>query len=925
MASRSSNSESLENARSSAASENETNDADAGPRLAPYAQCIRQVAATAPYKKMYMFNEPAFDEAALRKDGAAMSSKFQTLLSTITALDAEDQKTHGTLFKHFIFTDLRKAAYGAKAIASFLAAHGFECILKAEKGYRRRKIVGADKKPVLDEKGTPTYRVEEVKKLKVTLAGLASEEGGSNRVGLLQSSPLWKSQLGVDVRKKMLSVFNSRPDNIHGEKIRIMVLDSKFKEGIDLYDVKYVHLMEPQITEADLKQAVGRATRFCGQRGLKFVPGVGWPLEVFLYEAQFDGGFPFSDATDGGLFDAHKHMLERSGLDLGLLKMTRDLTVLAIKSAVDYDLTYKINNFKMESQLMAAAAGGAAGATVQQGGARSAGASPLSPGSAATPLSPLSVRALPNTDYQDIFPKPVPLKAAGDSAMAVGDFFAAQEAAAEFEDAAHRLDFGAFQQFVRERYAAYGWESPVVKNGCEVAPVPGKAVTFSKSQDFVRHYLTPGSPYRGLLAWHSVGTGKTCTAVAAATTEFEKQGYSILWVTRNSLMADVWKNMFGAVCSISVQEQLAAGKKLPRTLGGQKRMVSKLWFDPISYKTFENALVPVKKGARKGAVNKLGMILRERNGVADPLARTFVIIDEVHKLLDGDLKKSEMADFERLAAAIQHSYAVSGRNSVRVLLMTATPITDNPEGLFKLLNVLIPDSARRFPSLAEFREDYTDEEGTITQAGVNFFQGRAKGLISYLNREFDPSTFAQPHFNLVPVPVSGAIVEGDDALVQACVDAEVEDEEEEEEIECDVEEIQESLAEALAEAEEEGLSKKELAARKRTLKAEYKARVADCKKRIKTRKQKIKDKEKRIAACLSEKSKARRRSYTASQQKAAKRCLGKEAKGVPVKFSTIAALKALAKTRKRGSAKAAVTASGTPLSSAGAVVVSSEE
>jgi hypothetical protein len=257
--------------------------------------------------------------------------------------------------------------------------------------------------------------------------------------------------------------------------------------------------------------------------------------------------------------------------------------------------------------------------------------------------------------------------------------------------------------------------------------------------------------------------------------------------------------------------------------------------------------------------------------------------------------------------------------------MTATPITDNPEGLFKLLNVLIPDSARRFPSLAEFREDYTDEEGTITQAGVNFFQGRAKGLISYLNREFDPSTFAQPHFNLVPVPVSGAIVEGDDALVQACVDAEVEDEEEEEEIECDVEEIQESLAEALAEAEEEGLSKKELAARKRTLKAEYKARVADCKKRIKTRKQKIKDKEKRIAACLSEKSKARRRSYTASQQKAAKRCLGKEAKGVPVKFSTIAALKALAKTRKRGSAKAAVTASGTPLSSAGAVVVSSEE
>ena len=347
-------------------------------RLSKYASCVRQVAATSPFKKKYMFNDTAFNSEGLARDGPSMSSKFQTLLETIRELDEVDMKKHGTLFKHFIFTDLRKATYGAKAIGSYLQANGFEIIMKAEKGFRRRKIMGADKKPVLGANGKPTFRIEAVKKLKITLAAIAPTEGGSNRVGLLQSSPLWKSALGTDIRKKMLGIFNSRPDNIHGEQIRIMILDSKFKEGIDLYDVKYVHLMEPQITEADLKQAVGRATRFCGQRGLKFVPNVGWPLEVFLYEAQFRDGFPFSASNDpAAFFDAHAHVMEHSGLDLGLLKMTRDLTVLAIKSAVDYDLTYKINNFKIQSELLSLTepmpGGGAAAGnrSIQHGGVRS--------------------------------------------------------------------------------------------------------------------------------------------------------------------------------------------------------------------------------------------------------------------------------------------------------------------------------------------------------------------------------------------------------------------------------------------------------------------------------------------------------------------------------------------------------------------------
>ncbi len=927
----------------------ETNDTG---RISKFATCIRQIAATVPYKRSMQLNAPGEPADALTL--SRMSSKFTTLLNTIRALDERDQREHGVLFKHFIFTDLRDAKVGAKAIASFLQAHGWEVIVKAEKGFQRRKV-RREGKIVLGVDGKPVYQMIPTKKLKINLAPLPAIAGGSDRVGLVQGNPLWKSPLGVEVRKRMLSIFNSRPDNIHGEQIRIMILDSKFKEGIDLYDVRYVHLMEPQITEADLKQAVGRATRFCGQRGLQFVPHVGWNLDVYLYETQFGTVYPFVAEGDKKVFDAHAYMMAHSGMDLGLLELTRNLTVLAIKSAVDYDLTYKINNFKKQSEILdktdlqeaLVLAVGQTGdvrvvpieqVDIQKCGARSNKFFPFSVaaiqralrargvripakakrldlckmveekpevvqdllksrmapartavGTAETSRNAVGTQSISGTiadpaetAVEERFPTPKEAIESLGELPDLADFFRAHELAFEAEYAARHASFGEFQAFIREKYTAYGWEAPVVENGCESIPKPGQPVVFSRSQDFVRHYLTPASPFRGLLAWHSVGTGKTCTAVATATTTFQKEGYSILWVTRNSLMADVWKNMFGAVCSIPLQDRIAAGKPLPAK--GAKRLVGKSWFDPISYRTFQNAVVPMKKGR----VNQLGKLLQERNGSADPLRRTFLIIDEVHKLMDGDLKPSEAADFDKIVGAIQNSYKVSGADSVRVLFMTATPITDNPAGLFRLLNALIPEASRRFPAFEEFRKEYTTPAGTMTAEGEAYFQQRAKGLISYLNREFDPSTFAQPQFHSVPVPASGALLATDVELVSRCL----EEEEGEEDLECDVGDLKHQLEAELADLAEQDLPRKELADRKRTLKASYKGRIAACKAAESTRKQ-------RIHLCLKVAAKTRKEEWRWSQQKAVKTCFGKKVPGKPMEWTSITELKRMAEDLRR--------------------------
>ena len=65
--------------------------------------------------------------------------------------------------------------------------------------------------------------------------------------------------------------------------IRFLLLDQGYKEGIDVFDVKYLHLFDDLLTDSDRKQAIGRGTRFCGQKGLDFNPVLGWPLHVFKY------------------------------------------------------------------------------------------------------------------------------------------------------------------------------------------------------------------------------------------------------------------------------------------------------------------------------------------------------------------------------------------------------------------------------------------------------------------------------------------------------------------------------------------------------------------------------------------------------------------------------------------------------------------
>jgi superfamily II DNA or RNA helicase len=114
--------------------------------------------------------------------------------------------------------------------------------------------------------------------------------------------------------------------------MRIIVLDPGFKEGIDVFDVKYMHLLEPLVTKAEQTQVIGRGTRFCGQAGLSFIPNKGWPLHVYRYNMMYD------DNTN-----VHELYLKYSNQNISALNFIADLEDLVVTSAVDLPLTEKIH------------------------------------------------------------------------------------------------------------------------------------------------------------------------------------------------------------------------------------------------------------------------------------------------------------------------------------------------------------------------------------------------------------------------------------------------------------------------------------------------------------------------------------------------------------------------------------------------------
>jgi superfamily II DNA or RNA helicase len=745
-----------------------------------------------------MFDTAAFKPAAFLKRLPLNSPKLTKLLENIARIDKSDQDRFGKTFKHFIFSDLERG-FGVKIIGSALVAAGFS---------------------------------HAIKKSNSSMALVPATAGQlGQRFAVLTKSTMYGQTVTTVLKKSVLSAYNARPTNVHGEEIRIIVLDRGFKEGIDLFDVRYVHIFEPQMSKAEMQQVIGRATRTCGQKGLTFVPNIGWPLDVYVYDVRVT-----TAEKDRIPHDTLFQMLyENSGFDIRRLNLAAELTESVVGAAVDAILTAPLHNSALSS--IAPSQSGTSYKSLLRtmvGGARKKNPPVFNCGGkcGARPTRdiPLKINALVAVAMAMKNPPPIIVKKGIRAQMCAilstdenycklaidmhNDpiRFSRQYAttitnnmlraklpkvmqkqiltmlgivpfAKILKDDPHPLPppsprvsksssskssplllknspyepFAVAQINAANLFPKLTWPKVKVESACgdnivkaSAAPSTAKSpviATMHPTQQFVSQYFTPSSPVKGMLLYHGTGVGKTGTAIATASSGFEEDGYTILWVTRTTLREDIWKNMFELVFHKGIADKINSGHKLPSGKEGMK-LLSKSWdIRPLSYRQFSN-LVEKKNSIYQRVV--------DRNGQADPLRKTLLVIDEAHKLFGGgaDLSTTERPNSTALRNAIHNSYKISGDNSVRLLLMTATPFTNDPMEMISLLNLLKPADDQIPDDFDEFTMEYLDHSGRFAPGKQTAFMNRITGLVSFLDRSKDPRQFAQPTVHHIDAHIS---------------------------------------------------------------------------------------------------------------------------------------------------------------------------
>lgn len=234
------------------------------------------------------------------------------------------------------------------------------------------------------------------------------------------------------------------------------------------------------------------------------------------------------------------------------------------------------------------------------------------------------------------------------------------------------------------------------------------------SQKAVARLMSSRSKRTGLLVYHKVGAGKTCAAIRVG--EQWKSSRRIIVATAASLV-DSFKRELRTQCVKIGEYVLARERKdlengVEETIERIDRRISK-HYTVLSYHKFV-------EGLREDTMN---------------LKRAVLIIDEVQNIV------SFTGSFYRTIL----EGIMDAPKSLRVLLLSATPISDNPAEIGLTLNLLRP--VNPFPNtIRKFSELFLTK--SCNPRNLSLFRSMVQNCVSF-NRGAPRIAFPKKNFHLV--------------------------------------------------------------------------------------------------------------------------------------------------------------------------------
>jgi hypothetical protein len=319
---------------------------------------------------------------------------------------------------------------------------------------------------------------------------------------------------------------------------------------------------------------------------------------------------------------------------------------------------------------------------------------------------------------------------------------------------------------------------PVAEDSCQRAVGEFSATSI---QRLVARFLHPDTPYNGVLLYHGVGVGKTCSAVTVAETFLETMPYNKVYIIAPQAIAEGFRRTIFDV------------NRLVPTTPQEYALTKELWKSPQCTGMTYVRLADMAKNRNKDEIAKeVDKLIKQRfqimgylkfaNWVNDRFkeipdvitgaarddrkiaiirqlfADHLIIIDEAHNLRDADpgdedsaegitegpkideparVKLSERAEGKRLTPILQDILRVA--DGLRLMLMTATPMYNTAPEIVFLLNLLTLNDTKDDSLRLEVSQVFQGD-GEFKEGGAAALSRLIKRYVSYMRGE-NPNTF----------------------------------------------------------------------------------------------------------------------------------------------------------------------------------------
>ena len=283
-------------------------------------------------------------------------------------------------------------------------------------------------------------------------------------------------------------------------------------------------------------------------------------------------------------------------------------------------------------------------------------------------------------------------------------------------------------------------------------------------QKFIKNFLSMYTPYNGLLLYHGLGTGKTCSAIGVAeeTRKYLKfMGYNerIIIVASPNVQENFYLQLFDerkledqnglwTINNCAGQNILDEINMIEKNLSRDKviKIVKNIinnYYLFMGYTQFAN-LIMKKSNISNQSLNTLDSKKKQlliKNKLQKFFNNRLIIIDEIHNIRQSKDNSNKLVSNELIKL-------VKNVDNLKLLFMSATPMFNDYKEIIFLINILNLNDRR---SIVELKDVFANDGSFLVnsngeQVGLELFTRKINGYISYIKGD-NPLSFP---FRILP-------------------------------------------------------------------------------------------------------------------------------------------------------------------------------